>query len=364
MATGAKSKTLEFLPKGTQVLASVKPDKSLSHELSTHLLRDVRFVKSNNQYNSQIGVFVPIIVEEPLTITFKISSSGRLQQKLNPCPCKSPAIPNKTHSSLNAALEQVSQHYETERASHGGKVYDYVFFQDPSDSVWKPLEILRERLYLPIAPELQPWDWGVPIASKEHPLFNQILISYEKALEEFRVRLQNEHPETRGNNSWQGWIQKNFWLFGATYRQPLPKEKVGFDSIPDFLFVTLDGFLDFLEIKLPQHPVILISNSHVGAYRWSAEANEAIGQAIQYVSEIEKNQYQIAERIQRNYGLALSTIKPRALILIGQSTNWGVSERTALRKLNNSLNGIDVMTYTDLLQRGERLVKMFRDGIS
>jgi hypothetical protein len=307
---------------------------------------------------------VPITIEGDLTITFKISGAGNVLKKLDPCPCKSPALPDKTYRSLNGILQEISSLYDSNRASRGGKVYDYVFFQDPSDSVWKPLEILRERIYLPIAPEFKPWDWGVPIASNDHPLFNQILADYEKALEEFRARLKSKYPETSGDDSWQSWITRNFWLFGATHRQPLPKEKVGFDSIPDFLFVTLDGFLDFLEIKLPQHPVIHPSNSHAGAYRWSGEANEAIGQAIQYVSEIEKNQYQIAERIRNNYGLALSTIKPRALILIGQSTVWGVSERTALRKLNNTLNGIDVMTYTDLLQRGERLVKMFRDGIS
>jgi antiviral defense system Shedu protein SduA len=359
-----KSKTLKFLPKGTQVLASVKLNGQISTELSKHLvkLEDNEFVKCNNRYTKQVGCFVPITVEEDLTITFKITAAGKVQRELDQSLVKSPALSNGPYTSLNNILQEISHLYEPKRASHGGKVYDYVFFQD-SDMLWKPLEILRERIYLPFAAEFEPWILGVPISSKDHPRFNHILEGYKKALVEFRERLKGEYPETSGNNSWQCWIRNNFWLFGATYRQPLPKVKVGFDSIPDFLFATLDGFLDFLEIKLPQHSVIRQSNSHAGAYRWSGEANEAIGQAIQYLSEIDKNQYQIAENIQINYGLDLSTIKPRALILIGQSTEWKVIERTALRKLNNSLYGIDVMTYTDLLQRGERLVKIFSDGV-
>ena len=175
--------------------------------------------------------------------------------------------------------------------------------------------------------------------------------------------MKHEYKETTGNDSWQNWIRQNFWLFGANYRQPFPKEKVGFDSIPDFLFATLDGFLDFLEIKLPQHNIIVSSNSHTGAYRWSPEANEAIGQSIQYLSEIEKYQYQIAERIQQNYEVNLSTIKPRAIILIGVSDDWKLQERTALRKLNNSLHGIEIITYTDLFERGKHMVKIFKEGL-
>jgi len=39
-------------------------------------------------------------------------------------------------------------------------------------------------------------------------------------------------------------------MFATQYAAPLPKERVGFSSIPDFLFPTLDGFVDVLEIKV------------------------------------------------------------------------------------------------------------------
>src|SRR5262249_42165596 len=159
------------------------PDKPLPPGLSEHLVKDIPFVKSNNRFTSQSGLFVPIILEEKLTITFKISTSGKVRKRLNPCKVKSPALPGE-YDSLNSILQKISGLYEPDRDASGGKVYDYLFFKDDSDGKWKPLEILRERLFLPVAPEFKPWDWGVPITSKDHPLFNRILANYEKALEE------------------------------------------------------------------------------------------------------------------------------------------------------------------------------------
>src|SRR5262245_1062166 len=115
MANSTKSKTLDFLPKGTTVLASVKPDGSLSAELDKHLVKNIRFIKSNNRYTTQTGHFVPITIEKDLTITFKISDSGNILKQLDPCPCKSPALPDKTYRSLNGILQEISRLYEPGR---------------------------------------------------------------------------------------------------------------------------------------------------------------------------------------------------------------------------------------------------------
>ncbi|MBW4483673.1 MAG: DUF4263 domain-containing protein [Tildeniella torsiva UHER 1998/13D] len=359
-----KKEIVNFLPKESQILVAVKPDSELPENLSRHIISNVDFYRSKNSYISFSGKFIPLNLKENLQITFSVSSSRKIHKKLKQCKCSSPAIPGEVFSSLNIALSKISQTYEkTTRKTPGGRVYSYLLFQDELDKIWKPLEILRERLYLPLAPHLEPLSWSAPLASESSSTVKDLLTIYDNSLKVFAERLNHKYLETSGDQPWQTWIQENFWLFGSNYRQPVPKEKVGFNSIPDFLFVTLDGFLDFLEIKLPQHPVIIASKSHSGAYRWSAEANEAIGQSIQYLSEIEKNQYQIADNIQQKYMLTLSTIKPRALILVGSSNGWSFQERTALRKLNSSLNSIEVITYTDLLERGQWLLKIFRDGL-
>jgi hypothetical protein len=192
-------------------------------------------------------------------------------------------------------------------------------------------------------------------------LLKQSSISYYQSkineLED-RLSLGRKYPETKGENSWQAWVYENNWILGVQYETPIQKTKVGFDHIPDFLFPTLDGFLDILEIKLPTHDVIVEDRTHPGSFVWSSEANKAIGQVVNYTHQIELNQLQLRDRINEQYERQLFTIKPRAFILIGQAGS-DKKQKEALRKLNYSLHGIEVLTYTDLKQRANNLISLY-----
>lgn len=146
---------------------------------------------------------------------------------------------------------------------------------------------------------------------------------YQQQKTELEKRLSKNYPETKGKNSWQSWIYENNWTFGIHYQTPVQKEKVGFSNIPDFLFPTLDGFLDILEIKKPDVPVIKKDDSRPGSYIWAPKANEAIGQVVNYIHEIELHQLEIQRNLERNYKdlfeTKIFTIKPRAFILVGNS---------------------------------------------
>ena len=82
---------------------------------------------------------------------------------------------------------------------------------------------------------------------------------------------------------------------------------------------------------------------------------------MNYLHEIELHQLVIAMQLKQEYGLELCTIKPRAFILVGRSDHWSEQERGAFRKLNHSLHGIEVLTYTDLLRRAENLMNVYTD---
>ncbi|HOH66956.1 MAG TPA: DUF4263 domain-containing protein [bacterium] len=179
-----------------------------------------------------------------------------------------------------------------------------------------------------------------------------------------RLDSDKQYPETKGKNSWQSWVYKNNWMFGSNYQTPIEKEKIGFDSIPDYLFPTIDGFLDILEIKLPNHDVILDDTSHAHSFKWSGKASEAIGQVVTYLHEIEIHQFEIQQKIEENYGELFNeqkvfVIKPRAFILIGRNKDWKPEKKRALRKLNYSLHGIEILTYDDLLNRGDKIIEMY-----
>ena len=388
-------KTVSFLPKGTQLLYLVNP----SGKYDEQLLANVGKKFDENQ--SPGGNGIPIILDEELEISFSISSNNNLQKKLKSCKCSSPAVPEKTLKSINDACQSISTVFELERASKGGKVYSFVYFQD-QDKKWELLGLLRDRVFSKHKAEFERLlvskGFGVGSYLRLHPdsiqyfmqllgdkdnlihdlkiqqtdleekinyfnnLFQRLKISvYQQNIEDFRKRLEEDHYETKGNDSWQSWIYNNRWLFGTQYGQIIQKEKVGFDNIPDFLLLTADGFLDVLEIKKPSSPVLVDDSSHQGNYRWSSETSEALAQANNYLDHTNSNHLAISQRIREKYNLEINAIKPRAIILIGKSDKWSNKKRECFRSLNRLLHGVEVVTYTDLLRRGQNLIKLYTE---
>lgn len=179
-------------------------------------------------------------------------------------------------------------------------------------------------------------------------------------LAEFTDRLTKKYSETTGPDSWQKWIYSHTWIFGVQYLSPFQKTRINLSgSMPDYLFPTVDDFLDILEIKLPEDDVIVLDSSHTGAYKWTAETNTALGQVVNYLNDVEHYRYELQDIIKREYGVDISIIKPRAFILIGNRELWSKEKKEALRKMNHSLHGIEIITYFDLLQRGTEITNMF-----
>jgi hypothetical protein len=181
----------------------------------------------------------------------------------------------------------------------------------------------------------------------------------EKVVEELKSRLSREYSETNGDDSWQTWIYQNNWLFGANYQEPIAKARINLLGImPDYLFPTVDDFIDILEIKLPTEDVIVQDTSHAGSWYWSKATTIAVGQVVNYLNEIDRLCLEIEREIKIKYERDVSVLKPRAYILIGTTTGWDKIKKEALRKLNHSLHGIEVLTYNHLIQRGESYIKI------
>ena len=183
----------------------------------------------------------------------------------------------------------------------------------------------------------------------------------QKIVEELSSRLKTGgFSETSGDDSWQKWIYRNNWLFGVNYKKPIEKTKINISGImPDYLFPTLDGFVDILEIKLPDDEVITKDASHPGSWRWTPETNTAIGQVVSYLGEIDRLQLEIERNVETQYGYKISLLKPRAYILIGNSASWHNVKREGLRKMNHALHGIEILTYKDLLDRGNQALSIY-----
>lgn len=403
------SRIVDFLPERTQLLVHIKPSGTFDKKLKQYFKHNINNSKNvNNNKIKNNYVYIPLEINEPLMLEFSISEKGNIQKQCKDCKCKTDVLDGEILESLNHAYKQISAKIEKARRSEGGNIYHNIFFQD-KDGTWKRLEDKRNELYKPyeeyfetykriiiqgrknpIKPldnineeinnqpqildemikilELQKEDLrieNIDLQEKIEQLNTLLekskLTSYKKKIKEFKQRLQEDYAEDNGKNSWQKWIYENNWIFGIQYGTPIGHPRVGSESILDYLFPTPDGFIDILEIKKPSHEVIKEDKSHPGAFKWSKEVNEAIGQVIKYLSEIELHQLIIAKKLQQELSLDLSTIKPRAFILIGNSKDWSDKKKEAFRRLNHSLHGISVLTYTDLLRRGENLIKVYGD---
>jgi len=190
--------------------------------------------------------------------------------------------------------------------------------------------------------------------------YARIQSTKQKVVEELNTRLQKGgFSETTGDDSWQKWIYKNNWLFGVNYKTPIEKLKINITGImPDYLFPTLDGFVDILEIKLPDNSVINKDSSHIGSWKWAEHTNSAVGQVVNYLSEIDRLRLEIERNVKAEYRYEISLLKPRAYILIGDSSEWDSSKKEGLRKMNHALHGIEVLTYKDLLDRGAQAINI------
>lgn len=190
--------------------------------------------------------------------------------------------------------------------------------------------------------------------------FARIQTERSQIVKELQDRLDSDgFPETTGDNSWQKWIYKNNWLFGVNYKNPIEKAKINITGImPDYLFPTVDGFVDILEIKLPKDDVIKKDSSHSGSWTWTPETNTAIGQIVNYLGEIDRLRLEIEKNIKSNNDdCTVNLLKPRAFILIGDSREWKGEKKEGLRKLNHALHGIEVLTYKELLDRGNQFIQ-------
>ncbi len=175
-----------------------------------------------------------------------------------------------------------------------------------------------------------------------------------EAIQELRFYL--EAGESR-EQVYQKWCEEYSWVFGNNYltidqiRNISPS-----DSIDLLLPSVLSGFRDIVELKRPDMKVLLYDESHKNYY-FSSDVSKAIGQCIRYIkvfSEAAKNGLMDNREI--------VACEPKAIIVIGRSSNWEDDKLQALQELSSELHNISIITYDELLARGERQLEILCEG--
>lgn len=136
--------------------------------------------------------------------------------------------------------------------------------------------------------------------------------------------------------------KRPFWLFGLEYvdmdsRVGFPPNKKDYEF--DLMLQRHDNFWNLVELKGPNENLFDKRTQHRN--KPNKVLSEAIGQVFTYLH--------ICETI----GLK-EILKPKAIIVIGKESTDKLSER---RIFSSYLNNIELITYTELLERGKKLLE-------
>lgn len=112
------------------------------------------------------------------------------------------------------------------------------------------------------------------------------------------------------------------------------------------------GYRDIVELKRPDAKILRWDEAHRNFY-FSADVARAIGQCHRYLDVL----HEVARNGLRDHP-EIVAYHPRAIIVIGRSSDWGEEKLKALHGLNARLSGLTVMSYDHLLNQGERLLQM------
>ncbi|PJE76605.1 hypothetical protein COV05_03410 [Candidatus Uhrbacteria bacterium CG10_big_fil_rev_8_21_14_0_10_48_16] len=146
---------------------------------------------------------------------------------------------------------------------------------------------------------------------------------------------------------WQRFFSQNSWILGSDFVEILDERHIDVDNITDYLLKSYDGFVDIVELKLPNAPF------WTSEFIPRSELTSATMQCNRYILQTERkiNDLEFNKKIQHT-----PIVKPRITLIYGRSLSWGEVEKEAYRVLNSSYTTLNVITYDYLLERAKRLV--------
>jgi hypothetical protein len=169
---------------------------------------------------------------------------------------------------------------------------------------------------------------------------------FKRAAGELRQLIADpQHTE----HIYQRWFEQHPWVFGTEYVRRIPARTIDLHSQADILLVSVDGFVDMFELKRPSHKPLTYDQSH-DTYYPSSELSKALAQAMDYLRRVNERRLMLEE----DWGEQV--FRPRAIIVIGRSNEWGLSERQAWRTLKTSVQNIDLLTFDEVLGRAQQLI--------
>lgn len=147
-------------------------------------------------------------------------------------------------------------------------------------------------------------------------------------------------------------LKSELWIFGGEFVGEAQQRRLTQGDEVDVPLLRPDGSLCVVELKKAMVPII---KRQLGTWVPNAEVNNAIGQAVTYLINLDENRRGVLDEF------GIDTRRANAIVLIGHhAMHPDLAPRViseALRVRNSHWNRVEVLTYPDLLDAAARSLK-------
>lgn len=216
------------------------------------------------------------------------------------------------------------------------------------------------------------WEELKNIDFKEASRLSRLLIKSERetSLEEFRESIVNS---SKDENYWQDFFEKNKWIFGYGLNYKILRQE---QTQPNYGGTRVDGtggqrgdtltstageisFTVLVEIKKSVTPLLQGTQSQRnGAWSLSRDLGDGITQLQANESTWEIRGSTEPDNRDRLEDKDIFTVKPKGILVIGRLNELNTRDKkNTFERFRQSLHGVDVITFDELLKRAEFIVE-------
>ena len=198
---------------------------------------------------------------------------------------------------------------------------------------------------------------------------NNEIDKYKDILETLKNMLN--HCDDYSEKDWQRRIVDILLLLYPKYIAILENVKIkniytNKNKFLDFLFVDINGNTDVVEIKKPFENCILKDGQYRNNYIPRTELSGAVMQVEKYLFCMNKLGISGEKSIEAKYksdlpsDVSIHITNPKGIIILGRSKEFDEEQKMDFEIIKRKYTHvIDILSYDDLLQRLERLIKYF-----